>query len=258
MDGNRRYAQEKKLGKKSEGHKKGFERLKLTLEWCLELGVNIVTVFAFAIENFNREQQEVDLLMDLAKTKLREMANEGEFLEYHQIKVNIIGDLTLLPKDVLKAMEEIMEITKNYKKMEFNICFAYNSSFEINQSLKKTQETLQKQIKENDQQKSDNSQNDLIKNKENNQKVNDSPYQIFLKNLMISQPPDIIIRTSNEIRLSNFLIAQSTNSQLQFIKENWPEISIFSILSIIIQFQLNEKILQAQNQKLKDIIYNIA
>mmetsp|Transcript_4902 Transcript_4902/g.434 ORF Transcript_4902/g.434 Transcript_4902/m.434 type:complete len:81 (+) Transcript_4902:152-394(+) len=80
MDGNRRFAVSKKLGHKSEGHSKGFESLKLCLEWCLALGVNIVTVFAFAIENFKREKKEVEVLMKLAKTSLREMADENDFL----------------------------------------------------------------------------------------------------------------------------------------------------------------------------------
>lgn len=82
MDGNRRFAVKHGM-EKSDGHTHGFNSLKKCLEWCVELDVQIVTVFAFAIENFKRNEKEVTVLMNLAKNKLREMADNGDFLELH-------------------------------------------------------------------------------------------------------------------------------------------------------------------------------
>ncbi|EGR34367.1 hypothetical protein IMG5_014640 [Ichthyophthirius multifiliis] len=210
MDGNRRFASKKNLPK-TQGHYSGLNSLKQCLEWCLNLGVNQVSVFAFAIENFKRSQEEIEVLMNLAKKNLLEMAQKDEFLQQNNIKVNICGNIKLCKEDVQEAMKKIEELTKQNTKLQLDICFAYNSTFEI-----------------------DNSIQNIIKQE-------DISIENFKKNLLIQNNPDIIVRTSNEIRLSNFMIFQSNNSQLMFMKENWPEISIFTLAKIILKYQNCEK-----------------
>ncbi|KAL4509397.1 hypothetical protein ABPG72_018328 [Tetrahymena utriculariae] len=227
MDGNRRFATNQ--GKqKTEGHFSGFVTFKKCCEWCFHLGVKEMTVFAFAIENFNRSKEEVEVLMNLAQKSLRKLANNGEFLQRYNIKVKVCGDLKLLPQEVQQSMNEIEELTKNNKSQLLNICFAYNSQNEIEHSVSQ----IKKQVEDKklDVSKIDN--------------------KIIMENMHVKTCPDILIRTSNENRLSNFLTYQSTNTQIIFIKENWPELSIFSILKIIIQYQLQ---LYKQKQVQKQI-----
>lgn len=218
MDGNRRFAKNKKQSK-AYGHEQGLNSLKKCLEWCLNLGIEMVSVFAFAIENFNREKEEIETLFKLAKVNLYEMAQNNNFLQKHSIKVCIVGDLSLLPKDVEERMIEIMKMTENNDKMTLNICFSYNSTFEIENALSSLKNDLDK---------------DLIKLEEITPKL-------FTEKLLIKTPPDMIIRTSNEIRLSNFMLFQGNNSELVFLEENWPELNFWSFLKIILTYQLNEK-----------------
>ena len=218
MDGNRRFAKVKNKPK-AYGHEQGLNSLKKCLEWCLSLGIETVSVFAFAIENFNREKEEVETLFKLAKVNLYEMAQNNNFLQKNSIKVSIVGNLNLLPEDVKKSMMEIMSLTEKNEKMHLNICFSYNSTYEIDQALS----TLQNDVDQG-----------LIK-------INDITPKMLNEKLLIKGEPDMIIRTSNEIRLSNFLLYQSNNSELIFLQENWPELSFWSFLKIILTYQLNEK-----------------
>ena len=218
MDGNRRYAKGKNKPK-SFGHEQGLSSLKKCLEWCLFLGIEKVSVFAFAIENFNREKEEIETLFKLAKINLYEMAQNNKFLQNNSIKVNIVGNLDLLPEDVKEKMIEIMKLTEKNEKLSLNICFSYNSTYEIDHAL-----------------------NDLKNEVEKGSiKIEDINAKMLNEKLLIKEEPDMIIRTSNEIRLSNFMLYQSNNSELLFLQENWPELGFWSFLKIILRYQLNEK-----------------
>lgn len=229
MDGNRRYAKDKNKPK-AYGHEQGLNSLKKCLEWCLNLGIETVSVFAFAIENFNREKSEVETLFKLAKVNLYEMAQNNNFLQKHSIKVNIVGDLSLLPEDVRSSMCEIMKLTEKNEKMNLNICFSYNSTFEMQHALDSLKEDYDK---------------GLIK-------PDDITPKMLNEKFLIKGEPDMVIRTSNEIRLSNFMLFQSNNSELMFLKENWPELSFWSFLKIILTFQLNEKSSKFYQKYLKE------
>lgn len=115
MDGNRRYA--KRLGiDKIKGHSEGFEKLAQTLQWCHDLGISEVTVYAFSIENFKRPQAEVDALLELAKEKFEHLIKEKDRLEENGVRVNVIGNLALLPTDLQLLVDKATSLTKHNTK----------------------------------------------------------------------------------------------------------------------------------------------
>lgn len=260
MDGNRRYAKSHHLPT-SKGHEKGVSSLKYCLEWCLELGVRKVATFALAIENLNREKKELDYLFDLAKSQLKEMAAEKAFFDKFGVKVTIVGDLSLLPPDVTEALNEVSCLTKKNKNLELFLCFCYNSEFEIDRGLRKLKEEIENENNSKEEHElnkdftppkdEENNKNNIsdLKSKDsktenitsNKNNSNESKAINFWNYLMMKVEPDIIIRTSNEYRLSNFMTFQSTNSEIVFLKENWPEINWMCFLKIILQYQLTER-----------------
>ena len=124
MDGNRRYAQ--KYGMMtSKGHSEGYSALLDCLQWCQELGVSFVSVYAFSIDNYKRTAEEVDTLMNLAEEKLIELSREEEKLGKKGICVKVLGDLSLAPAAVQAAAERVMQATKNNSSCTLNICFSY-------------------------------------------------------------------------------------------------------------------------------------
>ena len=100
MDGNRRFAQTRLNAEKHEGHSHGLQKLIDTMEWCLELGITEVSVFALAIDNLKRSKKEVDVLFSLVKNSFKQFADEREFFVKNEIRVRILGRLNLLPEDV--------------------------------------------------------------------------------------------------------------------------------------------------------------
>ncbi len=227
MDGNRRYAVTH--GKrKVEGHGVGFQSLKKTLEWCMELGVKEVSIFAFSIDNFQREKEEVDVLMELARDKLKEISENNEFLQKNSVKTSIVGNLDLLPEDVRETMELVMKRTEKNNKLQMNICFSYDFTYEIERAIA----LYQKEKEGKERTKQDEIEETRISR------------EIMNKYMLIKSEPDILVRTSNEIRFSNFMLSQCSSSIVCFLKENWPEMSILSMLKIILKYQMQEKSLK--------------
>ena len=124
MDGNRRYAERQQL-ETVEGHAFGYQRLIQALEWCLDLGVTCVSVYAFSVDNYKRSQAEVTTLMQLAEEKLSYMMQEHAILERNGVQVRVIGDLSLAPLGVQAAARKVMSATKHHRKAILNICFSY-------------------------------------------------------------------------------------------------------------------------------------
>jgi ditrans,polycis-polyprenyl diphosphate synthase len=110
------------------------------MEWCLELGIKELTVFALSTDNLKRAQVEVDTLMRLAKETFAKMAEQGGFLEQNGIQVKIIGDMEMLPKDVAEAMKKTEELTKENRAARLNVCLCYSSKDEIAQAFENTAE----------------------------------------------------------------------------------------------------------------------
>jgi len=200
MDGNRRFAKELGLPPNA-GHIFGRDKLEEVLEWCFELGIKNLTVYAFSTENFDRDSNEVKALMNLCKNELKKAAKDSR-IHKNQVRIRVIGRLDLLPEEISKAAQDIMEKTKNYNNYSLNIAIAYGGREEILQAIKKIASDV----------------------KENKLKIDDIKESIVSKYLYTNglPDPDIILRTSGEERISNFLLWQLAYSELYFSDVYWP------------------------------------
>ncbi|KAL6049814.1 Alkyl transferase [Balamuthia mandrillaris] len=214
MDGNRRFAQKKFLPR-SSGHRFGYHKLMQALEWCLELGITTVTVYAFSIENFKRSQDEIDTLMRLATKKFRELLKREELIHKHGVRVNVLGDMMLLPLELQRVMAKAIYATRHNTKAVLNVCFAYTSREEMLHAMNQVASGV--------------NQNML--------KSCDVTEQLFEKSMYMADYPDIIIRTSGEKRLSDFLLWQGNMSSTMFLEVLWPEFSPWHLYYCILCFQ---------------------
>ncbi|ERL95139.1 hypothetical protein D910_12408 [Dendroctonus ponderosae] len=223
MDGNRRYAKKHQV-EKVDGHSKGFQKLSDCLSWCLELGIKEVTVYAFSIENFKRTNDEVDQLLQLAREKFAKLFEEKDKLMENGVCIRVIGNLTLVPEDLRKLIAKAMLMTRNNDKAILNVAFAYTSRDEIVNSLKVINEAVKN--------------GDIVCNDINENLIS---YCMYTNQ---SPNPDLLVRTSGEVRLSDFLLWQTANSQICFTKVLWPEFGIWHLLACIFQYQRGCKELQ--------------
>lgn len=130
MDGNRRYARQ--LGVDlAAGHTAGFEKLEQVLEWCLELGVEAVTVFAFSIDNFRRPAAEVEALMNLAREKFQHFQLQESPIQRYNMRLQIVGDHELVPPAVRIEMDRAVKLTSGHTGPLLNVCFAYTAQHEL-------------------------------------------------------------------------------------------------------------------------------
>ncbi|KAA1110514.1 cis-prenyltransferase [Puccinia graminis f. sp. tritici] len=195
MDGNRRFSRSVGLPVE-DGHRAGFEALKRILELLLRLEVPNVTVYAFAIGNFKRSAEEVNKLMDLARTKLVQICEKGQLLDRYGIRVVVIGRKDLLPPDIKESVCKVEEMTINNKRGCLNVAFPYSSQEEMASAIYKTaQDSI-----------SDQTPTSLI------------DIDTIDKNLYTSHSPplDILIRTSGVSRLSDFLLWQTTLNSSEY------------------------------------------
>ncbi|XP_003739523.1 dehydrodolichyl diphosphate synthase complex subunit DHDDS [Galendromus occidentalis] len=216
MDGNRRYA--KQVQRKTiDGHKEGFSKLSEVLFWCRELGVTEVTVYAFSIENFKRTKDEVDALLDLAEEKFRDLLDDHETLVEHQVCIRILGNTSYLPVSLQQLCAELMLKTKDHHKCFVNIALSYTAREEMCTAI----EDLLAAASEG-----------LVKPRNFNEALLSSA--MYSKD---SPDPDLLIRTSGEVRLSDFLLWQTGFTVVEFIPELWPKLNIWQFLGAILHYQ---------------------
>ena len=205
MDGNRRFARQNGLASALIGHHRGAEKLKEVLQWCSETGVPVVTVWCFSIDNFQRDSKEVEGLLRLFEDKAREMA-ESSHLHDYEVKVRFIGRLGLLPESLQREIRRVEEATAGYDKLRLNIAMAYGGREEIADAFKRY---VQTQVR-------DGESIDTVLEEMDATSI--GPY-LYTS----GQPePDLILRTSGEIRLSGFMLWQSCHSEFYFCETNWP------------------------------------
>lgn len=223
MDGNRRYANKIRVDK-ADGHKQGFDTLAKVLSWCRELGINQVSLYAFSIENFKRTHEEVDSIMNLAREKCDSLLNELDKVNEAGIRVRVAGDLQLLPKDLRDRVERIQDLTCNNNKAYLNVCMAYTSRHELVAAIKELS---------------------TLVHKDQSITPEDIDLALLEQKLYLSRPfPELIIRTSGEVRLSDFMLWQCQESMLIFVDALWPEISIWDFMKAIFHFQHHRKFAQ--------------
>ena len=197
LDGNRRWAKKRGM-KPQEGHYKGFTNLENLADYVFSRGVKVLSVYAFSTENFSRAKDEVDYLMDLFAVAFKKY-----FEKQNKKNVRIVfsGRREPLPTKVLKMIDEVTEKTKNNTGPIFNICVNYGGRPEIVDTTKKICE--------------------MVKNGEIS--IDDIDEDLFTKNLYQDLPPiDLMIRTSGEVRLSNFLLWQNAYAEFYFPEVEFP------------------------------------
>eukprot|EP00124_Ichthyophonus_hoferi_P001868 Ihof_evm8s110 gene=Ihof_evmTU8s110 len=231
MDGNRRYGKKEHI-KTIEAHTLGFTALKRTLEWCLDLGVKEVSVYAFSIENFQRPKEEVDNLMQLAKIKFIELLDKSDLVQQYGISIRIVGDLSLLPRDVQAVLCKCMWDTRHNTRAVLNVCFSYTAQDEITQAVK----AIAVGVEEGKLNASDVCE-DLIE-------------QALYTGESVEL--DVLVRTSGEVRLSDFLLWQSSYSLLVFMRTLWPEFSIRDLASAVLDYQRQYRHMMVRRKQQKE------
>ena len=219
MDGNRRYAKEFGL-LVAEGHEKGKEKLEEMIEWCLELGIKFLTVYAFSTENVAREKDEVNVLMRLFSQNFKRLADD-ERVHKHRIRVRVLGQKDMLPDDVREAIDYAEKRTEGYDQYFFNIAVGYGGRQELLQAVRRVAEEVKR--------------GRLV--------VEDIDEKTIYRYLYTSDlpDPDLILRTSGEERISNFLLWQLAYSELYFSDVYWPGFRKVDFLRAVRSYQLRKR-----------------
>ena len=235
MDGNGRWANKRGLPRVA-GHKKGVDTVRDIVEACAQIGVRYLSLYTFSTENWNRPKEEVSMLMRLLLNSLRQRLEE---LSKNDVKLTTIGDMSSLPFEVQKQLIKDMEKTKNNSRMTLNLALSYSGRWELIEAVK----SISQQVA------SGHSEPDDINEKiiSDNLTTKDLP------------DPDLLIRTSGEFRVSNFLLWQIAYTEFVVLNTLWPEFSRKHLYNSVKEFQKRERRFgkvgaQIQNSKgVKDV-----
>ncbi len=220
MDGNRRYAEEVLGADPMEGHKLGRKKLEEVLRWCLRLDIHILTVYAFSTENFNRDEDEVSYLMEMLEQSLYDFADDPEVHE-RRVAIKVIGDLTMLPDSVVKAADYATSKTGMYDDNRLNMAIAYSGRQDITNAVR----TIAA---------------DAADGRVRIEDIDETLISSYISTT--GQPdPDLVLRTSGEVRISNFLLWQMAYSELYFADVYWPGFRHIDFLRAIRTFQQRKR-----------------
>ncbi|MFC4817922.1 MULTISPECIES: isoprenyl transferase [unclassified Flavobacterium] len=227
MDGNGRWAKQKGM-LRAFGHENGTKSVRTTVEACARLGIENLTLYAFSTENWNRPKLEVDTLMKLLISSLKK---ELATLEKNNIRLNSIGNLENLPKGVQKELQEVIEKTKNNTRMTLTLALSYGSREEILNAVKKI---------------SDKVKNNIIS-------IDSIDESILNNHLYTHNLPDVdlVIRTSGEHRISNFLLWQIAYAEFYFTDVLWPDFTDEHLYEAIISYQKRERRFGKTSEQIK-------
>ena len=201
MDGNGRWAEKRRLPR-ILGHRKGVETVQRIVDDCLDLGIGYLTLYAFSSENWGRPRDEVDALMGLLGSFLKKELSQ---LQERGIRLVAIGELDRLPESTVKILKDIIAKTEHNTKMVMNLALSYGSRNELTRAIK----SLARDVAEGKLRSDDLSEQDI----EARLDTHDIP------------DPDLLIRTSGEMRVSNFLLWQIAYTELYFTETLWPDFS---------------------------------
>jgi undecaprenyl diphosphate synthase len=217
MDGNGRWAQRRGL-ERFKGHYQGAAALKRTIKACGELGVDYLTVYAFSTENWKRPQEEISILMSLLRRHLRSDLAE---INKNNIRVRFIGDYRSLDTDLVALIDHAVTLTQNNTGLQFTIAFNYGGRAEIVRAAQKLAYKVQ----------------------EGELAVSEMTEEVFSRELFTHDlpDPDLFIRTSNESRISNYLLWQLAYTELVIIETYWPDFTKDDLVNAIAQYQTRER-----------------
>ncbi len=217
MDGNNRFAKKKQL-EKGQGHREGKNVLDPIVEYCREVGIEALTVFAFSSENWNRSQYEVDLLMSLLKDTINEQIPR---MEKFEISLRFIGDRSRLSPELQDLMLHAEQRTAKFRNMTLTIAVSYGGMWDIADTAKRLAMMV----------------------KEHKLDVNQIDSDMFGQNISLGDlaPVDLLIRTGGDYRLSNFLLWQSAYAELYFTQTLWPEFTVEELEHAIDVFNGRER-----------------
>ncbi|PAV75855.1 hypothetical protein WR25_14116 isoform D [Diploscapter pachys] len=218
MDGNRRFARKTDLESIQRGHEKGCEQMFKILGWCHEIGIKEVTLYSFSIENFKRSNEEVNGLMQLTEKILTKLVKQKERMETAQIRYRVYGNMTMLSPNLRELVGRLQRMTKHYAKGQVNFCFAYTAQDDMNRAF----EWIRKGVEKG-----------LI------QKNQIDEWLISRCLDTAGSEPDLLIRTSGELRLSDFLLWQCSNCHVYFDEDLWPEFNFVNLCKAILSYQMN-------------------
>ncbi len=227
MDGNGRWAKQKGL-LRAIGHENGTKSVRITIESCAKLGIENLTLYAFSTENWNRPKLEVNTLMKLLVHSLK---NELKTLQDNNIRLNSIGNLEKLPKSILKELNEVINITKNNSRMTLTLALSYGSREELVNVVKNI---------------SDKVKNNIIS-------IDSIDESIINQHLYTHNLPDVdlLIRTSGEHRISNFLLWQICYAELYFTDVLWSDFKENDLYEAIVSYQKRERRFGKTSEQIK-------
>ena len=217
MDGNGRWAKQK--GKlRVFGHQNGVKAVREALEGCVQANIKFLTLYAFSAENWNRPKLEVIALMELLVSSLKK---EIKTFQENGVRLNAIGDISKLPSNAQKKLQETIDATKDNTHCTLTLALSYSSRQEIVEATR----NLARKVKAGEL--------DI-------EEINDD---IFSANLYTRDlpDPDLLIRTSGELRISNFLLWQIAYSELCFLDKMWPEFTKEDLYKSIVEYQQRER-----------------
>ena len=216
MDGNGRWAKERNLPR-IRGHEEGIKSVKEVVETCARLGIKYLTLYAFSKENWKRPKSEVNALWKLLENYLK---NEDKILVKNNLSLKMIGQLESLPKSVQEELKRVMNLTKNNDRMYIILALNYGGRTEIIDAVKKLFNEIEKGFN--------------VKN------LNESLFSQFLYTYDFPDP-DLVIRTSGEMRISNFLLWQIAYSEIWITPVLWPDFRKKNLLEAILDYQKRER-----------------
>ena len=227
MDGNGRWAKQKGL-LRTLGHENGTKSVRVVVETAAKLGIENLTLYAFSTENWNRPKLEVELLMNLLINSLK---NELKTLQDNDIRLNSIGNIDLLPKSAQKKLQEVIEQTKGNSRMVLTLALSYGSREELINVVK----NISNKVK-----------NNIIS-------IDSIDESIINQHLYTQDLPevDLLIRTSGEHRISNFLLWQIAYAELYFTDVLWPDFKEDDLYDAIISYQKRERRFGKTSEQIK-------
>jgi undecaprenyl diphosphate synthase len=217
MDGNGRWARERG-SHRIFGHQNGVTAVKETVECAGELGVKFLTLYAFSKENWSRPQAEIEALLNLMVSTIN---SETETLIKNNVRLLIIGDLPSLPANIMEKLNEVTELTRNNSGMTLIVALSYGSRWEIAEAARRLAA-------------------DVISGKIDKDAIDETTFSEFLTTAGIPDP-ELLIRTSGEYRISNFLLWQIAYAELYFSPVLWPDFRKEHLYQAIIDYQKRER-----------------